>query len=157
MTDLKTLLDGIVINKAFAPEFDTKGKLLATHCNGALRAAAHGMGCNEFDDLNLLMDDMIAIARKNASGRWSIVDGARAAIHALDGKFGFGGKTSAELNDKHGHGATIYPLGMQRSGSLGKDVPMCANLGGDPKTCGVVKISQAFPVSKGEPAYFIWI
>ena len=49
--------------------------------------------------------------------------------------------------------AIVFPIGMQFSGSLKRDVPLLANIG---KTVGVMKSSAAFPILDGEADYFTW-
>lgn len=141
-----------------APEKDpVTDKIVKTHCNAGALLVAQAMGCHEFDAAEgadpLLADELVWVMRTNASGKWTKVTGSEATIHALGGGLGFAAMTAAELGEAHGHIAAIYPVGMQMSGSLKKDVPMVANVGMDQ---GEEKVSKAFPVSKGEPDYFIW-
>ena len=122
-----------------------------THCNEGARRVAHAMGYLGFDDESLLADDMVRIMNDGAP--WEKVDGATATAHALAGGLAFAAMSSVELGEEHGHIAAIYPAPMQPSGSLGKDVPMVANVG---KQDREEKVSAAFPVALGEPDYFIW-
>ncbi len=122
-----------------------------THCNEGARRVAQAMGCSDFDDANLLADDLISIM--NAGGLWQRVDGQEASEHALLGGLAFAALSSARLEETHGHIAAIYPAEMEYSGSLARIVPMVANVG---KQDREEKVSAAFPVSKGEPDYFIW-
>ncbi len=124
-----------------------------THCNQAARETAQFIGCHEFDDLNLLADDLEQIMRLNISNKWEPCDGSTAANRAMIGGLVFAVKTSKELGEEHGHIAAIFSSPMQFSGSLNTDVPMCANVG---KRNGVMKVSEAFPVAKGEPAYYTY-
>lgn len=148
--------DHILGDPALAPEFDKAGKLTKTHCNAAALFVAQALGCGEFDSPGgrpLLADEMIAVMVANASGKWKVVTGSEATIHALSGGLAYAAKTSGELGAAHGHIAVIYPVGMQRSGSWKADVPILANVG---KTNGQVKTSEAFPVLRGQPSYFTW-
>lgn len=124
-----------------------------THCNQAARKAAQFFGCHEFDDPAMLADDMISTMESNASGKWQVNDGPRAVLQALNCGLAFAAMTSKELGEAHGHIAVIAPLTPQYSGSLGRDVPMIANVGA---RNGMIKVSEAFPVAKGEPRYFRW-
>lgn len=122
-----------------------------THCNEGARRVAQALDCRDFDDESLLADDMIAIM--NSGGDWKRVDGQDAADHALLGGLAFAALSSSRLGEAHGHIATIYPAEMEYSGSLARLVPMVANVG---KQDQEEKVSAAFPVSKGEPDYFVW-
>lgn len=160
----------LVSDPKLQPEYDIEGNLLTTHCNQAAVRVAKIMGCDEFDAPNLLADDLYNIMTLNASKCWRIAGGQEATLHALGGGLAYAASTSLMLNEAHGHIAVICPLGMQKSGSLDKDVPIVANVGkGDPggqlgpsvggvrkKKNWICKVSQAFPPSKGEPSYFAW-
>ncbi|MDE2099554.1 MAG: hypothetical protein KGL39_20040 [Patescibacteria group bacterium] len=124
-----------------------------THCNQAARMAAQQAGCNEFDNPDLLADDMIRIMEDNLSGKWAVNDGPRASLQAINGGLAFAGMSSKDLGEEHGHIAVIFPGQMEFSGSLNKDVPVIANVG---KRNGVMKVSEAFPVDKREPKYWRW-
>lgn len=161
----------LVADPTLQPEYDRDGVLLRTHCNAAAVRTAQLYGCTDFDAPNLLADDLFNIMKINVSKRWKIAGGQEATLHALGGGLAYAAMTSAMLNEQHGHITVICPLGMQRSGSLDKDVPVVANVGkGDPgspigpadkngirhKKNWICKASQAFPIKEGEPAYFIW-
>jgi len=161
----------LVADPTLQPEYTKDGVLIKTHCNQAARKGAQLFSCTEFDSLDLLADDMYAIMKTNASGRWKVVTGQEATLHALSGGLAYAAMPGAALGETHGHITVICPLGMQPSGSLQKDVPVVANVGkGDPgsqlgqadkfgikrKKNWICKVSQAFPVDKGEPNYFTW-
>lgn len=164
---LKAACDGVVAATELRPEYSVKsGKLLRTFCNIGARRVAQAMGCHDFDDTDLNADAMHALML----AKWKKVDSREAVLHALDGGLAFASMTGKQLGDEHGHIAAVRPEARQRSGSLGVDVPMVANVGkGDPDApmlpgaqTGIktkrnwnCKSSQAFPVSKGEPDYFI--
>lgn len=145
---LKAACDAVLLDPALKPSPDGK----VTHCNSAAQIVAKALGCDEFDDPKgapIMANAMHAVMKANASGKWKPADGRSATLHALDGGLAF----AAIVEEVHGHLAAIYPVGMQASGSLKKDVPMVANVG---KTVGLMKVSGAFPVANGEPDYFVW-
>jgi hypothetical protein len=145
--DLKEACDRVITDPALAPGHGV------THCNEGARIVARAMGCREFDGEGLLADDMVRIMDSNDSGRWMSVDGPSFSAHAMNGGLGFAAMSSSRLGEAHGHIAAGYPAPMQESGSLGKAVPMVANVG---RQEGEEKVSKAFPVSLGEPDYYIW-
>lgn len=155
MRDLPTLkaaCDAVVRDPALFPVKDAAGNIVETHCNfGAVRVA-NAMGCHELD--HLMADDQHATMLVNKSGLWKKADGAAAAAHAMAGGLAFASASGAMLGEAHGHIAAVCPEPMQFSGSLGKDVPILANVG---KTDAEEKESLAFPVAKGEPDYFVWL
>lgn len=142
---LKHFIMELTQNEAMQPDNGV------THCNQAARLAAQFYRCNEFDDKSLLADDMIKIMDENKSGNWLVCDGYNATKFAMDGCLVFAAKTSKELDAKHGHIAIIIPLPMLHSGSLNRLVPQIGNVG---SRNGVMKVTEAFPVAKGEPRYF---
>ncbi len=152
---LKDVCDQVMADSDLAPEFDKTGRVSVTHCNAGALLVAQAMGCSEFDTEGdpLIADQMIALMEANASGKWQTVSGSAATIHALSGGLAFAAKTSVELGEAHGHIAAVYPMGMQRSNSWKRDVPVLANVG---RENGAEKASQVFPVLKGEPTYFAW-
>ena len=145
MDDIKELCDAALSNPSFQP------KNGVTHCNQAVNQVASAVGCLEF--VGLMADEIYQTMVTNASGKWAKLDGSDASIWALSNGLAIAAMSSAQLGEAHGHVAILYPLGMQESGSLGHDVPMLANVG---KTVGVMKSSEAFPVTKGEAAYFTY-
>ena len=149
--DLKAACDSVINNPALAPG---NGK---THCNAGALETAQAMDCHEFDVEEgaepLIADEMYTIMSMNKSSRWTKVDGATAVEHALAGGLGYAALPSGRLHEEHGHIATIYPTPMEFSGSLGKEVPVVANVG---VTDAEEKESLAFPVKYGEPDYFIF-
>lgn len=142
---LKEVCDRIIHDPKLAPGVGV------THCNEGARIVAQALRCPEFDDESLLADDMYNLMKSGP--RWAKVTGSDATIHALGGGLAFAALSSHRLGEAHGHLACIYPVGMQYSGSFKKDVPMVANVG---RQNGEEKVSQAFPVTKGEPDYFIY-
>lgn len=148
---LKAACDEVIADESLQPVKDAAGKIIETHCNEGAEKVAEAMGCEELS--GFLADEQYQIMATNASGRWTKVDGIAATIHALGGGLGFAALPSHRLNEAHGHIATVYPAGMQYSGSLGHDVPMVANVG---VLDSEERASQAFPVSVGDPDYFIW-
>jgi hypothetical protein len=142
---LKDVCDDVIADTDLEPR---DGK---TFCNIGARRVAQAMGCHDFDDEDLCADDMISIMENGS--QWSRATGSEATIHALGGGLAFAAMPSARLGEAHGHLAALYPVGMGWSGSLAKDVPYVANVG---RQNGEEKVSEAFPVKKGEPNYFIW-
>lgn len=145
MTDIKVLCDDALSNPSFQPKKGT------TYCNLAVNSIAKGAGCNEFD--GLMADEIYQTMKTNASGKWQKLDGSDVTIWALSNGLAIAALPSQVLGEDHGHVAVIYPLGMQASASLGRDVPMVANIG---KSVGVMRSTQAFPVSKGEAEYYTY-
>lgn len=127
------------------------GEVVETHCNAAAERVAQRMGCEELD--NLMAEQQHEVMRANVTKRWAKVDGMTASAHANAGGLAFASATAEMLCARHGHIAALTPEPMEYSGSLGKDVPMVANVG---KQDADEKESQAFPVAYGEPDYFIW-
>lgn len=146
---LKTACDAILIDHDLEPE--TVNGVLVTHCNQGAIKVANALGCYELD--GLMADDQYKVMDANASGLWLKCIGQTAALHAQMGGLAFAAMTSAQLKETHGHIAAIYPAPMQMSPSLGKEVPIVANVG---KTNAEEKESGAFPVADGEPDYFCW-
>ncbi len=145
---LKALLQQLTQDPELEPKADG-----TTFCNCFTRRVVQAFNCTEFDDKSLLADDMEQILRLNISGKWEPCDGSTAANRAMIGGLVIAVKTSKELGEAHGHINVIYPAPMQFSGSLNTAIPMCANVG---KRNGVMKISEAFPVAKGEPNYYTY-
>lgn len=145
---VKDFMDGVVNDPALKSTGET------TYCNCASRKIAQFFGCHEFDNENLLADDMKAIMVANASGKWTSAIGSVATVHALNGGLALAAMSSQQLNAQHGHITAIYPVIMQFSGSLQKFVPVVAGVGGVVNS--VEKVSEQFPVALGEPDYFIW-
>lgn len=148
---LKDVCDSVISDNSLAPVIQD-GKILETHCNEGAQRIANALGCRELDDMNA--DAQHRVMEENLSGLWEKVDGADATLHALDGKLAFASATHEMLGEPiHGHIAAIYPAARMWSGSLGKDVPMVANIG---KSDREERVSEAFPVDRGEPDYFVW-
>jgi hypothetical protein len=163
--DLKKFLDALVADKSLFPVYDSKGLLLKTFCN--LAAQRCGPGEPVIPEFSGLMADQIYDLMVSAN--WPQVSGVQAAAMAQAGRRVFGAMRSDRMKEHHGHIVRIYPAPTQKSGSLGRGVPLCANIGkGDiteelsPKGDGtytrpnwVCKTSQAFPVTAGECVYFV--
>lgn len=138
---LKKACDAVLSDPSLRPSSGV------THCNQALARIASACGYTAF--AGLLADDILA--EVVAAPEWEEVSGSDAAIHALSGGLVFAGMSSTRMGEAHGHVAAIYPLGMGRSGSLGHDVPMVANVG---KFVGICLSTEAFPVAVGEASYY---
>lgn len=153
---LKDACDQVIHDPDLAPEINPNGGgVLTTHCNQGALIVAQAMGCHEFDTQGdpLMADAMIDLMATNFSDKWSTGSSSEAAIHALGGGLAFAAKSSIELGEAHGHICAVYPASQQWSGSWGKDTAMVANVG---KCNGEEKASEAFPVAKGEPTFYLW-
>ena len=140
---LKDACDQAIDDPSFAPAAGL------THCNQAVQMIASIMGYSGF--AGLLADQMVALMA--SSPDWRIATGSEAAVYALSGGLAVAGMASKRLGEAHGHVTVVYPLGMGHSGSLGRDVPMVANVG---KFCGICVSTEAFPVAVGEAEYWLW-
>lgn len=145
MIELKSVLDHALSNPKFMP---LNG---ITHCNEAIQFIAWSKGCSEFT--GMVADDIYNTMLKNVSGKWDKVDPSDATIWALSNGLSIAALPSSKLAELHGHIAAIYPVGQIFSASFKMDVPVCANVG---KTVGIMKTSEAFPVSKGMPDFFTY-
>jgi hypothetical protein len=150
---LKTFLDTLVKHPGYKQLEDG-----TTFCNEAVESVSHQFGVTELD--NILASEIIALFEKTPA-RWLNVSGKQAADYARRGGFGVSGMKIYLLNPegkltteraKHDHVATVYPAEMKTSGSLGREVPMVANIG---KKNGIMKSSEAYPVIQGECSYWI--
>lgn len=167
---LRAACDDAVAAPELRPEYAATGGTspIRTFCNLGARRIAQAMGCKDFDAQDLNADAMHDIMARS----WGKVAAQAAVMHALDGGLAFASMTGSQLGSAHGHLAALRPEAMQASGSLGRDVPMLANIGvGDPDApliasgrAGIktkrnwnCKASQAFPMkAKGDPDFFIW-
>lgn len=139
---LKKACDAVLSDPSLRPSSGV------THCNQALARIASACGYTAF--AGLMADQIVALVA--ASPSWAEATGSEAAIHALSGGLAIAGMSSQRLGEAHGHVTVVYPLGMGRSGSLGHDVPMVANVG---KFVGICLSSEAYPVAVGEADYYI--
>lgn len=167
---LKAACDAVIAAEELRPEYDLAGNLLKTFCNLGAQRVAKAMGQGD------LLDDPKVEENADALHELLVKNGkkvgaADAVLHALDGGLAFAVMTSAQLREKHGHIAAVRPEGMQRSTTVGFDVPIVANVGrGDPAAPLVAtarkgvktkrnwncRASSAFPMKeKGAPDYFI--
>jgi hypothetical protein len=141
----------VVCDASLLPKPGKGGDPGQTFCNVAAARVADALGCAELD--GLMADKQYAVMAANSSGRWAKTGGAQAAAHALGGGLAFAAASSAMLGEEHGHICVVYASTLRWSASLGKNVPVVANVG---KTCGIIRVTQAFPVKLGEPDYFTW-
>ena len=146
---LKAACDAVIADPDLAPK-RVKG-ILVTHCNEGAEKVAEAMGCTELS--GYMADEQYQIMSGNESGKWKKVSGSEATIYALGGVLVFAALPSQRLGEAHGHIAAVYPVGMQWSGSLGRDVPVVANVGVNDVA---EKDSLAFPPADGEADYFKW-
>lgn len=117
-----------------------------TFCNFGVWAVAAALACAELT--NKTANEIIDHVANDK--RWLKVEGSQATDFALRGGLALAGQKA----DVHGHVATVCPEEMQTSASLAKKVPILANIG---KRNARMKSSEAFPVSKGEASYWIWV
>lgn len=150
---LKEACDAVLADPSLAPTKDMFGHV-TTHCNQGVRLICHNMGCKEFDDLRLNAENMGTIMSENRSGVWKKGTGAEATAHAKLGKIAIAFMSAKRLNEGHAHIDVVYPDDMQWSGSLGRNVPMVANIGIQNKE---ERESQAYPVEVGEADYYLWM
>ena len=157
MADVETLKKaGEAAMAKYPPTKDANGKVTVTFCNMGLADVADAMGCtvirgkraNEIHDFALANPGLF---RKDS--------GDRAAKHALRGGFAFASMQGPDVTgdgipDSSGHVATVAPMPMENSPTLGRPVPVVYNVGKDNRA---MPVSQAFAVGKyGEPAYFLF-
>jgi hypothetical protein len=145
LIDLKAVCDAALSNPLYHPANGI------TYCNWAVDSIAQQFCCHEFDGLDA--DEIYQVMASNASGKWTKSDGSDAAIWALSNGLAIAGMPSQRMGQDHGHVAVLYPLGMQYSPSLNRDVPMLCNIG---KSVGIMKSSEAFPIADGEAEYFMF-
>jgi hypothetical protein len=169
--ELDVFLQALIAYPSLRPQYSHEGDLIATYCNFGAKRNLPGESFTEFEAKDLDADGMYAIMTENKSGKWRKITGKEAAAWAMEGNRVHGCLPSHRLNEKHGHIVWIWPAPCQMSGSLGLNVPLCANIGkGDPTLDLVTmadgtqtkfnwgcKISQAFPVHVGEPDYFVYV
>lgn len=149
---LKGACDAVIVDPRLQPIIDPgTHKVLETFCNCGAMRVAHLMGCDELKGLNA--EQQYAVMSENKSGLWKKSNDSDAVNWALSGGLAFGAMTAEMLGETHAHIAAVYPSPMQFSGSLNKNVPCVANVG---QKNAEEKESLAFPVSKGEPDWFIW-
>lgn len=139
---LKHVLDSIRTMPDLQP---TPG---VTHCNEAVRRAFGLMGYPNVFSKNEMANAIANQVEKDISFR--MVGTNEAARAAQEGQL----VIAAHKYNAHGHVAMLYPETMQISTSWDKLVPMVSNVG---ESIGVMKVSKAFPVSLGEPEYFVYI
>lgn len=120
-----------------------------THCNEAIRRTFSMSGFpNTFtkDEVaNAIIDQL-----KRSNSGFREVGTVEAWKAAQQGELVIAGHKYAT----HGHVAMVYPSDeMKHSASWDKDVPLLSNVG---KHNEIMKVSDAFPVSLGEPQYFVY-
>lgn len=134
---LRDVCEKLVMDPGLKPE---------TFCNVAVQRVAHYYGCFDLD--GLMANSMILFMRR--SPHFLIVQGEDAHEYAATGKLAI----AAHEYDGHGHVAAVYPSdAMFYSPSWKKAVPFLANVG---ISNGIKPASECFPVSMGEPIYFVY-
>lgn len=166
---LKIFLDDLVRDSTLFPAYDVGGNLQKTFCNFGVLRQAPGEVFEQFKDM--MAEQMACAMRDDKTGIWKPCSGLDASNWALDGKRAIAAMTAEEMGEAHAHVARVYPAMMEMSGSLGRGVPLVANIGkGDPskdlyglpggaqtKPNWVCKSSQAFPIHSGEAHYFLFL
>ena len=136
---LKSILDTVRVQLDLEPH---DGE---TFCNIALDRVLGLCGIPRMVGDNgqpLMANDMIDFMRESPD--YAKIDGNAACARASQGIL----VIACQQEASHGHVVPIYPAPMEMSGSYGKAVPMCSNVG---RTIGVMRVSQAF---KTEPLYY---
>ena len=148
MIDTEKLKD-FLLALVKAPELQPQdGK---TFCNIGAYRASKLFNCQTLN-VAMLADQMITSML--SSSEWTkTVFGEIAAKFAQIGGLAFAAMDSSQLGEEHGHIATIFPADCELSPSLNVLVPFVANVGAKN---GIMKASEAFPVAKGQPTYFLW-
>ena len=143
----KEILDAVREQPDLAPVIDTNsGAVIRTYCNVALDRVMGLMGVVRMIYPNgqpMMANDMCQFMKNNPD-RFTQVAGEIAVARAHQGIL----VIACQEEEGHGHVAPVLPMGMQISGSWGKEVPMLSNVG---KINGVLRASQCF---KTEPEYF---
>ena len=150
MIDTEKLKD-FLLALVKAPElqpFDFK-----TFCNIGARRVADLFGYNGLDHPDMLADAMIMTLACSPNEWTKTHFGEIAAKFAQIGGLAFAAMDSSQLGEEHWHIATIFPADCELSPSLNVLVPFVANVG---EKNGIMKASEAFPVAKGQPTYFLW-
>lgn len=139
---LKNVCNAVVTDKKF------EAKNGETYCNFAFWEVAAEMGYEEFRAKKMTANQIIRHIEE--SNGWRKTEPEVAHAFARNGGLAVAGKKYP----KHGHIAAVFPTSaMLFSGSLNKYVPVLANVG---RTNGIMKASECFPVSEGEPDYWCW-
>lgn len=145
--NLKHILDSVRIAPDLVPNQPKEGD---THCNEAVRRVFCLAGFPNVFKKNELANSIIQQVKAEDSN-FRQVGSVEAWRSAQEGSLVVAG----HLYLGHGHVAMVYPTDkMEHSGSWNKDVPMLSNVG---KTVGIMKASEAFTASLGEPAYFVFL
>lgn len=165
---LRIFLDDLVRDSTLFPQYDSKGVLLKTFCNLGVQRNAPGETFAGFDKL-MAEEICHRLEKMVEEGKAKLLTGLLAAEKAMEGLRVIAAMTKEEMGADHAHVARVYPASCQMSGSLGKMVPMLANIGkGDSskdlyglpggmqtKPNCICKSSYAFPVHAGEARYYL--
>ena len=108
----------------FQPEFNSDGSVKATYCNQFIQYICNNMGYTEFTGMNANEMDSFMSDPKNG---WIVIDETVAQTHANNGVIVLASKAM----EGHGHVCLILPGILEKSGSWGKPVPKCVNVGKD--------------------------
>lgn len=141
----KQRLKDICITVLADPDMVQEGAV--TWCNRGNGIIAAHMGCFEITEFMLAKEQI-----EEARGSSKFIQGTaeEAAAHAKEGGYGFAGR----IYEDSAHVDAIYPTDTKHSGSWDKQVPLVAHIGRAPN--GIMRASEAFPVSEPEPVYFLY-
>ena len=146
---LKYFLDALVKDKSLKQKPDG-----TTFCNVGVHRGAQLFKYDGFttkEGWPLMARSMIEVVKARKTG-WLICESKQAVDFVLRG--GLGVSFMEFAPDPHDHVALIYPAKMEASGSLGREVPMVANIG---KKNAIMKSTGAYPVARGECRYAIFV
>lgn len=99
--------------------------VLETHCNQFIHYVCSCFGYTNF--VGMKANDIVAYMDKLENG-WIAVDDGVAQQHANSGVIVIAGRSNP---DGHGHVNLVLPGILEKSGTYGRAVPKCANVGKD--------------------------
>ena len=108
----------------FQPEFNVDGSVKATYCNLAMQYILNGMGYGEMNGLTANQMDAFMADPHNG---WIAIEDGVAQNHANNGVI----VLASRALEGHGHVCLILPGILEKSGSWGKPVSKCLNIGKD--------------------------
>lgn len=109
----------------FEPIFNQDGSVQTTFCNQFIQYICNGYGYDLFNGMNA---NQMHEFMNNPQNGWISVGEDVAQAHANIGVIVLASRANA---DGHGHVCLILPGILEKSGSWGKPVPKCANIGRD--------------------------
>lgn len=133
------------IDGDFKPQFDDDGTVKTTFCNLAMQYILNGFGYGSMNGMNA--NQMVEFMSDYKNG-WITNDDQNAQLRANEGVLVIAGRINFS---SHGHVCLIIPGILEKSGSYGKAVPKCINVGRD--VFIGKKVSYAFSAAEA-PTYF---